>query len=161
MNLGKITRKEPSDFERMCGFDGKTCHPQLKTEAREVRYDFKRRIGFVYMGWTCCVDMHGAVTFFEAIDPNVELIVTLEGVDDDGSTDYRLDTCYFKVSKRETDKPMLKRDPQWNGEWGAFVPSGATFRWGATCEGLTESEVQAAWRRIAALPEAQATVART
>lgn len=156
MQIGRIAYTAPTEFDHMVNAG----HPQFKTEVREVRYDFKRRIGFVYMGWTCCVDMNGAVTFFEALDPNVQMIVTLEGVDDDGSTDYHLDTCYFKVGKRNPVEEPSMTDKGWNAPWGAFIPNGADFLWGASCEGLDQGEVTEAWGKLASLPELQAVVMR-
>jgi hypothetical protein len=113
-------------------FDSLFTHPQLMTDVREVRYDFVRRVGFVYMGEHCCTDWGGATRLFEAIDPRVRLVVTIAGE--------KLDTCYFKTGE-------VRR----GSKWAALAPQGGVL--GYDPGQSTESEASDAIRAVRSLPE--------
>jgi hypothetical protein len=109
-------------------------HPKLMTEMREVRYDFQRRIGFVYMPPSCCTHGPGAIALFETIDPDVQMVVTLAGG--------KLDTTYFKTGK-------VRR----GSTWGTLVPQGGELRYSPS--ELEQDEVNAAAETMLSLPEVQ------
>jgi len=62
---------------------------ELVTRAEGVDYDFRTRLGRLFMADGCCCDMGGAIDLFTRIDPRVVKIETLSG-------DTR-DTIYEKV----------------------------------------------------------------
>jgi hypothetical protein len=51
---------------------------QLQCEVESIEYDFQTRSGIVRMPWMNCTDMMGCIRLFEAIDPEVRSIQTLE-----------------------------------------------------------------------------------
>lgn len=80
----------------------RTTHPKLKTLVDRVEYDFKTRIGILFMPPMCCTDMGGAIALFTRIDREVLAIRTVSGTTED--------TSYVRL---------------WRGaEWEARVPVG-------------------------------------
>ena len=77
--------------------EGQT-RPGLGCNANSLKYDFTRHTGELYIedGEEGC-DMHGCITFFESIDPNVRLIHTFSGNEPD--------TVYWKEEREWKAKP--------------------------------------------------------
>lgn len=83
----------------------------LQCNAREVRYDFARRAGTLFMPAGECCDMSGCISLFESIDPQVVRIVTISGDEED--------TSYSR-----TDSGWAARHPK-IGTWPAdFLENG-------------------------------------
>ncbi len=71
-------------------------HRGMMTRVQAIAYDFRTRVGKVYMPKGCCTDMSGAIAVFKQIDPKVTKIETIAGD--------VLDTVYRRTEKKWTAK---------------------------------------------------------
>jgi hypothetical protein len=68
-------------------------HTELMCEPIRVLYDFRARIGYVFMADGDCCDMTGCVNFFKRMDQDVEVVFT--------HSEGRIDTSYWRDAKGE------------------------------------------------------------
>jgi hypothetical protein len=90
--------------------DGAPWNDEMMTFVRTVLYDWGHRNGTVVMPYGSCVDMRGAIRFFERIDPGVEVIYTFIS---SASGDNRTPDTHYR-----------KQD----GEWVAYEPPDSISR---------------------------------
>jgi hypothetical protein len=74
-------------------------HPTLLCDVHRVEYDFRSKVGNLFMAPAHNCDMTGCVALFKAIDPKVKMIATFSGD--------RPDTLYLS---RGDEWEALRRD---------------------------------------------------
>jgi hypothetical protein len=91
-------------------------HTGLQCCVLFVAYDYRTRVGRLYMEGGDCCDMGGAIVFFEAIDPQVIQIQTFSGA--------KRDTVYVKrrwgwqsIGNDGLGWPMPPEPTQSDGAW--------------------------------------------
>jgi hypothetical protein len=95
----RLSAKERKGAIRQMKLDGYVGEWMLQTHVTGIECDFINHTARLHMDHGCCCDMADCIDYFRKLDPDVELIRTFAGAEDD--------TIY-------------RRSP--DGEWKAFTP---------------------------------------
>jgi hypothetical protein len=83
----------------------------LGTSVEGMEYNYVSRTGRLYMARGCCCDMQDCINFFRRLDPDVQVIRTIAGIEDD--TRYcRLPDGRWQASLRGSKSEPGEIDPK-------------------------------------------------